>query len=137
MRSGADDVRMTCRRCADNVCMCGRRADDVCHPPAEISNEVLLSCRPHVIRASSAHRPRVVCTSSATRFQPRNISSQRAESSSAKNKKSRGIMIRMYSHLRETFYRAVCRQKLATLPILFACAFAYIVTFQTPGNART
>ena len=54
-----------------------------------------------------------------------------------KNKKSRGIMIRMYSHLRETFYRAVCRQKLATLPILFACAFAYIVTFQTPGNART
>ena len=38
-----------------------------------------------VIRTSSACRLHVVCTSSAARFQPQNISSQRAENSSAKN----------------------------------------------------
>ena len=49
-------VRTTCRR----------HPDDICHPPAEISNEVSLSGHPHVIRTSSACRLPVVCT----RFQP-------------------------------------------------------------------
>ena len=43
----ADDMQMMCRWCPDNIC----------HPPAEISNEVSLSCHPHVVRASSARRP--------------------------------------------------------------------------------
>ena len=82
MRSGADDVQTMCGRRVRVRMTCGRRPDDICHPPAEISNEVSLSCRPHVVRMSSARRLHIVCTSSATRFQPGNISSQRAESSS-------------------------------------------------------
>ena len=77
-----------CGRCVHVQTTCRRRPDDICHPPAEISNEVSLSCHPHVVRTSSTRHLRVVCTSSATRFQPQNISSQRAESSSAKNKET-------------------------------------------------
>ena len=68
MRSGADDVRMTCRRCADDVCMCGRCADDVrttyvirqLKSPTKSRSRVVCTSsarRPHVVRASSARRP--------------------------------------------------------------------------------
>ena len=95
---------MTGRRCADDVCMCEQHVDDIpacerCadgraddirmmygHLPPEISKRSLTL-------ASSARCPCIVCTSSRTLsarhpprdFQPGNISSQRAESSSAKN----------------------------------------------------
>ena len=53
----------------DNVqTMCGQRPDDICHLPAEISNEVSLSCRPHIVHMSSACHPHVICTSSAHRL---------------------------------------------------------------------
>ena len=41
---------------ADDIPACGRCKDDICHPPAQMSNEVSLSCRPHVVHASSARR---------------------------------------------------------------------------------
>ena len=67
MRSSADDVRMTYVP-ADDVRMTYTPAydmqmtyppaddilDDICHPPAQISNEVSLLCRPHIIRMWSA-----------------------------------------------------------------------------------
>ena len=66
MRSGADDVQMMCGWCVhvQTTCrwhthlrtMCGWCPDDICHPPAQISNEVSLSCHPHVVCMSSAHR---------------------------------------------------------------------------------
>ena len=67
MRSSADDVRMTYVLADDvrmtytpayDVRMMYPPADnipgDICHLPAQISNEVSLSCHPHVIRTSSA-----------------------------------------------------------------------------------
>ena len=56
-----DDVWMTCRWCAD----------DICHLPVKSCQK---SCS-HGIRTSSAHRPHIVCTSSARDFNPKNISS--------------------------------------------------------------
>ena len=44
MYTPADNVRMTCRW----------HPDDICHPPAEISHEVSLSCHPRIVRMSSA-----------------------------------------------------------------------------------
>ena len=73
-RRYADDVCM-CGQHADDIPACGRRPDDVCHPPPEISNEVSLSCRPHVIRASSARRLHVVRPSYARDFSSQTISS--------------------------------------------------------------
>ena len=59
MRSAADDMWMMYPS-ADVMRMmypaCRQRADDICHPPAQISNEVSLSCHPHIVRTSSAHR---------------------------------------------------------------------------------
>ena len=59
MRSSADDVQMTyvpgddvgtTYTPADDVWMTsGRHADDICHLPAEISNQVSLSCHPHIV----------------------------------------------------------------------------------------
>ena len=82
----ADDVR-TCGWHADNVqTMCRRCPDDICHPPAEISNEVSLLCCPHIVCASSAHCLHVIRHEISTQ----NISSQRAENSSAKNEEVLG-----------------------------------------------
>ena len=75
MRNGADDwqtmcgwrvhVWMTCRWCTCLRMMCGQCADDICHPPAQISNKVSLSCHPHVVPTSSACCLHVIRTSSA------------------------------------------------------------------------
>ena len=52
-RQCADDV-CVCRQHADDVPACRQCADDICHLPAQISNEVSLSCRLHIVRASYA-----------------------------------------------------------------------------------
>ena len=59
-------MRTTCRQCADDVCMCRQRADNVwttyvIHQPKSPTKS-----RSHVIRTSSACHLHVVCT----RFQP-------------------------------------------------------------------
>ena len=49
------------RSAADDMWMMYIRPDDICHPPAEISNEVSLSCHPQVIHMSSTHGLHVIC----------------------------------------------------------------------------
>ena len=73
MRSAADDMQ-TMYMPADNVHACGQYADDV---------QMTYVIRQ--LKSPTKSHSRVVCTSSAARFQPQNISSQRAENSSAKN----------------------------------------------------
>ena len=63
----ADNMQMTYMPADDMWMTCRWHPDDICHPPPEISNEVSLSCRLHVIHASSAHHLHVVCMSSARR----------------------------------------------------------------------
>ena len=68
---------MTGRRYADDVCMCGQHADDI---PAcgRCADDMRMTCRRRMSSATwnlqrsltlvlSAHRPRVICTSSARR----------------------------------------------------------------------
>ena len=55
-RQHVDDVH-ACRWHVDDMQMtCGQHAVNICHPPAEISNKVSLSCHLHVVCTSSAHR---------------------------------------------------------------------------------
>ena len=68
---------MTGRRCADDVCMCGQHVDDIpaCERCADdvrttyVIRHLKSPTKSHsrVVRTSSAHRPRIVCTSSARR----------------------------------------------------------------------
>ena len=103
MRSSADDVRMTYVP-ADNMQMMYMPADNVrmTYLPADNVRMMFwmtyvihqpktpMKSRSHVVHMSSACHPCVICMSSATRFQPQNISSQRAENSSAKKMKKIG-----------------------------------------------
>ena len=62
-------LQMTCRWCADDMQM------------TYVIRQLKSPMKSHsrVIRTSSTHRLHIVCMSSAARFQPQNISSQRAE----------------------------------------------------------
>ena len=105
MRSSTDDVRMTYVP-ADNMRMTYMPADNVrmTYLPADNMQTTFrmtyvirqpkspTKSRSRVVHASSACRPHIICTSSAVRFQPQNISSQRAENSSAKNEEIYSVM---------------------------------------------
>ena len=60
MYTSADDMRMTYSP-ADDVQMMSRQCpDDICHPPAKISNEVSLSCHPHIVHMSYIHHLHII-----------------------------------------------------------------------------
>ena len=86
---------------------------------SQISPEVSLSCHPQVIYTSSAGHLHVVCTSSAARFQPQNISSQRAETALLKIER-KNIHVRN-KYFIFTNFRAHVKVSAASALFLFFC----------------